>query len=74
MGLDDLAAIANATAKAAAVGCWRILKGFWPHAVLVADILGAATSRPVEMTKAARDLCRAAFGDELPDTPVPFIT
>ena len=29
---------------------------------------------PVEMTKAARDLCRAAFGDELPGTPVPFIT
>jgi hypothetical protein len=54
MGLDDLAAIANATAKAAAVGCWRILRGLWPHAVLVADVLGAATSRPVEMTKAAR--------------------
>jgi hypothetical protein len=41
---------------------------------VVADVPGGRHVAAVETTKAARDLCRAAFGDELPDIPVPFIT
>ena len=70
-----MATIANTTAKAAAVGCWAHHKRTLAlHAVLVADVLAGRHVAAVEMTKAARDLCRAAFGDELPGTPVPFIT
>jgi hypothetical protein len=48
------------------------LPRLWPLTHLSARLLRRGLAS-VEMTKAARDLCRAAFGDELPGTPVPFI-